>query len=89
MALGATRRDIRWLIFRGGLAVVAAGSFAGLGGALALGRYARALLFEIDPADPVALGGAVAVMLAVASAAALIPARRAARVDPAVALKAE
>jgi predicted permease len=89
LAIGATRGDVSWLVFRDCLAVAVSGSLAGLAGALALGRYARALLFEVSPADPIALGAAVLVMLVVALPAGLIPARRAARVDPTVALRTE
>jgi ABC-type antimicrobial peptide transport system permease subunit len=59
----------------------------GLAAALALGRFVQTMLFQVTPADPLALTAASAVMLLVASAAAYWPARRAASVDPVVALK--
>jgi ABC-type lipoprotein release transport system permease subunit len=61
----------------------------GLVAALALTRYLRTLLFEISPTDPLTLGGVAAILLVVALAASWLPARRAAHVDPAVALRAE
>jgi predicted permease len=89
IALGARPASVLWLVQRESLVLAAAGIAAGLGGALALGRYIRTLLFEISPADPAALAAACSLMLLVASGAAYIPARRAARVDPLIALKTE
>jgi ABC-type lipoprotein release transport system permease subunit len=66
-----------------------AGVVIGLVAALALTRYLRTLLFEISPTDPLTLGGVAAILLVVALAASWLPARRAAHVDPAVALRAE
>jgi putative ABC transport system permease protein len=68
---------------------VLAGLLVGVAGALALGRLAGSLLFELKPSDPMTLAGSVAVTLAVALLAAYVPARRAARIDPLVALRAE
>jgi ABC-type antimicrobial peptide transport system permease subunit len=68
---------------------VVAGMAAGVAGALLLGRLARSLLYGLAPSDPVTLSAAVAVTLAVALLAAYVPARRATRVDPLVALRAE
>ncbi len=87
IALGAQPASVLWMVQRESLAVAVTGVLAGLAGALALGRYVRTMLFEISPADPAALGAACAFMLLVASGAAFIPARRAASVDPVVALK--
>ncbi len=89
MAIGATRRDVLWLVLRECLALAFVGTAVGLGTALALGRYARSLLFQVSPADPIALAAAALVMLGVAAMAGLVPARRAARVDPATALRHE
>ena len=61
----------------------------GLGGALALGRFARGLVFQIAPADPVSIAAAAVLMLVVAALASVVPAWRAARIDPVVALKVE
>jgi ABC-type antimicrobial peptide transport system permease subunit len=87
IALGARPPAILWMVLRESLVLAAIGITAGLGGALALGRFIRAMLFEVAPADPAALAAASAVMLLVASAAAFLPARRAAGLDPVVALK--
>jgi putative ABC transport system permease protein len=67
----------------------AAGVIAGFAGASALARLMETLLFETEPLDPWAFGGTAAVLLAAALAACCIPARRATRVDPASALRAE
>jgi hypothetical protein len=65
------------------------GLVVGVGAALLLGRLARTILYGLAPSDPGTLAAAVAVTLAVALAAAYLPARRAARVDPLIALRAE
>ena len=61
----------------------------GVGAAAALSRYVRARLFGITPADPVTIGGAVAAMMAVALLAGWLPARKASRLDPMMALRHE
>jgi putative ABC transport system permease protein len=88
-ALGATPRAIVRLVLRQGLALAGVGLVLGLGGALALTRYLRAMLFGIEPTDPMTLSATVALLVAVALAACLAPARRAMRVDPVTALRAE
>jgi len=60
-----------------------------VGATLALGRFARGLLFQITPADPVSIAAAATLMFIVACAAGLGPAWRASRVDPVIALKGE
>ena len=87
IALGAPRASVVWMVQRDSLVLAMAGIALGLGAALALGRYAQTLLFQIAPGDPLALGLAAAAMLVAAAGAASIPARRAARVDPIAALK--
>jgi predicted permease len=89
MALGARPAQALALVARESAAVVGAGLLLGCAGALASARYFAGLLFGVGPADPLALSGAVMVLGAVALAATLLPARRAALVDPAVALRAE
>ena len=69
--------------------MTAAGAVVGLGVALALGRLARSQLFELEGHDPVALAGAVVVLALVAFVSGLIPALKAARVDPMQALRYE
>jgi ABC-type antimicrobial peptide transport system permease subunit len=88
-ALGAPATRIRAMVVRqvGAMAVV--GVALGVGGALLLGRAARRLLFGVEAADPIALAGAAVVLTAVMLAAAYIPARRASRIDPMVALRYE
>jgi putative ABC transport system permease protein len=71
------------------LGPVGAGLAAGVAGALGLGRLLRSQLFEMAPSDPATMAGAVLVTLGVALVAAFIPARRARRVDPLTALRAE
>ncbi len=67
--------------------VAAIGITLGTGVALALGRYVRTLLFQVTATDAISLATAGALMLAVATLAGFLPARRAATVDPAVALR--
>jgi putative ABC transport system permease protein len=69
--------------------VTVVGIAAGAGASLGLGRVARNLLYQISPNDALSLAAAAALMIAVAALAALVPSLRAARVDPAQALKAE
>jgi predicted permease len=89
IALGARPASVLWMVQRESLVLAAAGILTGLGGALALGRYVRTMLFEVTPADPGALAVACACMLLVTSGAAFIPARRAASVDPLTVLKTD
>jgi ABC-type antimicrobial peptide transport system permease subunit len=71
------------------LLLTAIGVVLGLGGALALGRFAGGLVFQLAPTDPVSIAAATVLMLAVAALASVVPAWRAARIDPVVALKIE
>jgi putative ABC transport system permease protein len=89
MALGAERRDVVWLILREALLLVLVGVAVGLPSALAAARLVSSLLFGLTPADPVSMSLAALLMLAVGAAASYIPARRALRVDPMVALRYE
>jgi ABC-type antimicrobial peptide transport system permease subunit len=87
MAVGAARADIVRLVLRGSTAPVLAGAAVGLAGSVALATVFRGLLFGVGSSDPLVLGGVVVVLTAVAVASALLPALRAARVDPGVALR--
>ena len=89
LALGANRAEVLRTVFFQSLVLAGLGILAGLIGALALGQFAQNLLFQISPRDPVSFGVAAAVMLLVACLAAYLPARRASRVDPVVALRCE
>jgi len=88
-ALGADRGDVLRLVLGETLALAAAGVAIGIGGAMATTRLIRALLFRIEPTDPVTFVAISAVLVAAAFAASYLPARRATRVDPMVALRCE
>jgi ABC-type antimicrobial peptide transport system permease subunit len=85
MSLGATA-DVRRLVLSDGLRSVAAGLVLGIVAAWGLGRAVQAYLFGVTPADPVSYAAAVALLVSAALVATLVPARRAARVPPVVAL---
>jgi putative ABC transport system permease protein len=89
LALGARPQDMLALVIRQGLKLVLIGAAAGLPVSLAGPRMLRSLLFGVRPTDPLLLVGIVAVLLAVAFPACYIPARRATKVDPMVALRYE
>jgi putative ABC transport system permease protein len=89
LALGGQPGDIRLLILREGLRLVLAGVLFGVPAALALAHTLRSLLFGVSATDAVTLAGAVATLVAVASIATYIPARRATRVDPMEALRSD
>jgi putative ABC transport system permease protein len=89
MALGAKRADVLRLVVRQGMTMTLVGLALGLFGAFGLSRVLRGLLFGVSPTDPLTFGGVSLVLLAVALFACLIPARRATRVDPIVALRTE
>ncbi len=89
MALGARRRQILWLVARETLWLVAGGVAAGVPLALGLTRYAKSLLFGVAPDDPVTLAVAAGLLIGVAALAAILPARRASRIDPMAALRYE
>jgi putative ABC transport system permease protein len=89
MALGATARDVTRMIARRGIALAALGVGTGLLGALAATRVMHGLLYGVSPTDPIALAGTCVVLLAVASFASWLPARRAASMNPMEALRRE
>ncbi len=89
MALGAERASVRWLIVKQSLVLVGLGLALGIPAALMGTRLVESMLFGLTPRDPVTIAGAVAVMIAASLAAAYVPAVRASRVDPIVALRSE
>jgi putative ABC transport system permease protein len=89
LALGARAIDVLKLIIRDGLALVIIGVLLGLGGAFALTRLMTTLLFGVTPTDGLTIGAVSGVLIAVALLACFIPARRATKVDPLVALRYE
>ncbi len=89
MALGAGRNEVLQLMMGRGLSMIVAGLVIGLLATVLLTRLIAGMLFAVRPADPMALGGAAILLLAVALLAVLIPAMRATRIDPMVALRYE
>ena len=89
MALGAERRDVLRLVLARALRVVVAGVIVGLAGAAGVTRVLQSFLFGVTPTDPIAFTLVTLLLVAVGLAAAWLPARRAARIDPCVALRAE
>ena len=89
VALGAQPRNVFGMVVRQGLGAAAIGLTLGLAGAVALGGVLRKLLYGVTPTDPATFIGVTVVLLAVAVAACLVPARRALRVDPLDALRSE
>jgi len=89
MALGANTRRVVLLVMRETLGWVVLGLTLGLGAALATTRWVEVMLFGLKPRDPLTIGLAVLVLLAVAAVTGYLPARRAARVDPLAALRSE
>ena len=89
MALGARRLDVLKLVVRQGMSLVSVGVFIGLIGAFALTRVMSSLLFEVTPKDPLTFIAVALFLALVAFIACYIPARRATKVDPLVALRYE
>jgi ABC-type antimicrobial peptide transport system permease subunit len=89
MALGAHSGDVLRMVMGESLLLVLIGLAIGMAGALAATRLIAGMLFEVTPNDPLTLALATLLMLAVAALAGWLPARRAARVDPMVALRQE
>ena len=89
IALGADRRSLRRMVLKQSLVLVAAGLVIGIPAAIGGTRFVSSLLFNISPSSPMALIVTSGIMLAVSLVAAFVPAHRASRVDPMVALRAE
>jgi ABC-type antimicrobial peptide transport system permease subunit len=89
MALGAHGPAIVRLVLGGGVRLIASGAAIGLGASFLVSRLLDAYLLSVSPFDPVALGGAVALLAVVTVAASYVPARRAASADPLVVLRSE
>jgi len=89
MALGATRRDVLRLVLTRALRIVVAGLIVGLAGAAVVTRVLRTFLFGVTPTDPIAFAIVTLLLLVVGLIAAWLPARRATRIDPCAALRAE
>jgi predicted permease len=89
MVLGARGGDVRLLVLRQGLAPVIGGLAAGIAAAMGLGRLLGSFLFGVNAGDPATLAAVAAVVIAATAAGCWLPARRATRVDPAVALRCE
>ena len=89
MALGAQAADVVKLIVREGSALALVGVGIGVAAALVLARFISGLLFKIDPADPLTFAGVSLVLIGAALVACWLPARRATRADPLIALRAE
>ena len=86
-ALGADRRQILSLVIFEGLRLIGIGLVIGIGGALVLGQYMQSLLYGVSPADLITLAGAIIVLGITGCLACLLPALRAARIDPIIVLR--
>ncbi|MBN1208343.1 MAG: ABC transporter permease [Myxococcaceae bacterium] len=89
VALGARTRDVVWLVMRQGALLAAMGIGVGLVGALGLSRLVESLIYGVSARDPLTFGALAALLGCVALLATWLPARRAARVDPVIAIKSE
>jgi ABC-type antimicrobial peptide transport system permease subunit len=87
MAIGAQRARIIALVLREGMTLALLGGMVGLAAAVLLSRFLESILYEVDPREPLTLVGVYLLLLTVAAIACLVPARRAATVDPAIALR--
>jgi predicted permease len=89
MALGARRGNVVWMVLRGVIALAAVGLSISVPAALGTSKFVESFLYGMKPNDPISLGIAIAILLAAALVAGYLPARRASRIDPMVALRHE
>ena len=89
MSLGANRAALLWMVLRQAIVQALAGAIAGVAGALLLGRLMTKMLYGVRPGDPVTFGGVAIVLGLAALVATYVPARKASRIDPTVALRNE
>jgi len=89
LAVGASPRSVLRMVLGEGLTLTAAGVALGLAAAAAGGRLLGGLLYDVRPSDPATLAGVALLLLGTAALANLLPARRATRIDPQIALKSE
>jgi predicted permease len=89
MAIGASRRDVTWMFLKRGVGHILVGLLIGLPAALGLAQLARFQLVEIEPSDPITLIAITLVLSTVALVSCVLPARRATRVNPVIALRSE
>jgi putative ABC transport system permease protein len=89
MALGASRADVLSLVLRRGVSLIVIGLILGLAAALVVTRFLSTLLFGVSATDPLSFLGVSALLLCVGILASYLPARRATRIDPVVALRYE
>jgi putative ABC transport system permease protein len=89
MALGADRRNVLAMVMMGGARMISVGVLIGVIGSFCLTRFLRNQLYEVSPTDPMVFLGVVLLLFSVALVACCLPARRAAAVDPMVALRYE
>ena len=89
IAIGAGRRSVMWMVVREIFVLVVAGAALGTVASLAAARYISHQLFGVSPGDPIATAAAVLLLLGVTFAAGYLPARRASRINPIVALRYE
>ena len=89
MALGARAGEVRWLILRETAVMVGIGAVIGIPVALGLTRLLTSFLYGLTPQDPFSIAASTAILLAITALAGYIPARRATKVDPMIALRYE
>jgi ABC-type antimicrobial peptide transport system permease subunit len=89
LAIGARRGSVVWLVVRETALLIVIALTIGIPVVLAVAQYVKAQLFEVTPADPLAISAAAGILVAVGALAAFLPARRASHVDPMTALRCE